>query len=514
MKKGFILLGLLAVMSAQAQEIHGVCGNSAADQLQHLDRLMSNLEAVEHGLVGDRDVRYVPVHFHLTADANGNGRVREFKVMEQLCALNTAFESIGIQFYLSAHPTLGLFDKTINNANVYTNQNNTFLMNAKRHQNAINYFITDIAASGNNDPGLVLAYYSPGQDWIVSRRDQINGFANNSTIPHETGHFFSLMHPFLGWESSNGFGPGFSTWPNAPVTAPDGGATERQNGTNCTTAADRICDTGPDYKFAFLQNGCSNYTGGAKDALGTIVDPMENNTMSYFSGCASYAFTPLQAAAMLADLDDPSRNYLDNSFVPEALTVTSPNDLQVSPANGATIQFYNIATLEWNAVDGATHYLVEVDENPGYGTTNLKIFITTSTSLVLNDLAANDTYYWRVKPFNLYSTCATFKSRNFKTPAASSTSTVDIEGLSAWQVTPNPVNGNSARLTVSADSELEVNVSIVNAAGVQVRNLSSQTFAAGASTIDLPIDGLANGFYFVVLDNGQVRDVKKLALAR
>ena len=198
-------------------------------------RLIQNLATVESGQVQDRGgVQYVPVFFHLVGDATGQGRVREIRVLEQLCGLNTAYAPVGIQFYLSPHPTLGLFDKTINSATVYTTQTNTFLMQAKRHQNAINYFITDVAESGNNDPGLVLAYYTPQNDWIVSRRDRINGNANNSTIPHETGHFFSLDHPFLGWESTTGFGPAYPGWPVAPVLAPDGGTTESQNGSNCT----------------------------------------------------------------------------------------------------------------------------------------------------------------------------------------------------------------------------------------------------------------------------------------
>jgi hypothetical protein len=512
MKRSILLLGVLAALSAGAQESRGICGNTAADQKLFEQRLIDNLEAVEAGHVHERDVQYVPVFFHLVGDASGNGRVREIKVLEQLCALNTAYEPMGIQFYLSPHPTLGLFDKTINNANVYSNQNNTFLMNTKRHQNAINYFITDVAASGNTGPGIVLAYYSPLQDWIVSRRDQINGLANNSTIPHETGHFFSLMHPFLGWESSSGFGPGSTGWPVAPVIAPDGVATERQDGTNCATAADRICDTGPDYKFAFLQAGCNTYNGGAKDPLGVVVDPLENNTMSYFDGCSSYSFTPLQAAAMQADLNSAARNYLDNSFSPASVSFTTPTDLLVSPVSGSTVQFFNAVQLAWNAVDGATHYLVEVDIIPTFATANVKTYITTGTSLALNDLVGSETYYWRVKPFNQYYTCAVPRSRNFKTPAAAS-AVADINGLQAWQVIPNPVEAGHAELRVNTANGLEANVYIVDMAGRMLRNLNNVTFAPGSATIELPVEGLTNGFYFVVLDDGKGRDTRKLVIA-
>ncbi len=514
MKKGIILLGIFAMFSANAQELRPICGTSAADQDMFNERLLENLATVESGLVQDRGgVQYAPVFFHLVADASGNGRIREIKVLEQLCALNTAFDPVGIQFYLNPHPTLGLFDKTINNDAVYTTQTNTFLMQAKRHQNAINYYITNIAASGNNDPGVVLAYYTPPNDWIVSRRDQINGNANNSTIPHETGHFFSLQHPFKGWESSTGFGPSYPGWPVAPVLAPDGTPTERQNGTNCTIAADKICDTGPDYKFAFQVPGCAPYTGGAQDPLGELVDPNENNMMSYFENCSTYVFTPLQSAAMLADLNKSYRNYLDNSYVPVATSIDTPNDMLVSPANAATVPFYNAVTLEWNPVPGATHYLVETDIVPSFATNFVSTYITTNTTLLLTNLAVNDTYYWRVKPFNQSVGCAAFKTRNFKTNNLA-TSTIEIEGLSAWQVSPNPVEGNNARIIANASSNFEANVAVVDAAGRLVRNLQSVQFNEGANTVELPLEGLSNGFYFIQLDNGAARDVRKLVLAR
>lgn len=514
MKKGIILLGLFAIFTANAQELRPVCGNSAADQFMTMDRLIQNLETVESNQLADRGgIQYVPVFFHLVADGNGMGRVRELRVMEQLCAMNAAFESMGIQFYMSPHPTWGLFDKSINNDNVYTNQNNTFLMNAKKHPNAINYFITNLAASGNNDPGLTLAYYTPVNDWIVSRRDQINGNANNSTIPHETGHFFSLMHPFLGWEGSNGFGPSFPGWPIAPVIAPDGGPTEKQDGSNCTVAADRICDTGPDYKFAFQQGNCAPYNGGAKDPMGVLVDPMENNTMSYFDGCPTYEFTPFQKAAMLADLNSNSRNFLDNTYVPVATSITTPNDLLISPANGITAQFYNAVSLEWKSVAGASHYMVEIDIVPSFVTGLIKTYITTNTSILITDLDPNDTYYWRVKPFNYSVGCAEAKARNFKV-TATATNTVEIEGLSAWQVSPNPVAGDRASIIAKASHNFEVNAHIVDAAGQIVRTIAAVQFSEGSNTVELPLDGLSNGFYFIILDNGKARDMRKLVLAR
>lgn len=513
MKKGIILLGFLAMFSANAQEVQHVCGNSAADQELFKTRLLENIAVAESGVAQERDVQYVPVFFHLVADASGSGRIREYRVLEQLCALNATYATVGIQFYLRPHPTLGLFDKTINNDGVYSTQSNTFLMSSKRHQNAINYYAVLNAESGGSGPGLTLAYYSPNNDWIVSRSNYINGQSTNSTIAHETGHFFSLWHPFKGWESTNGFGPSYPGWPIAPVLAPDGGTTERQNGTNCTTAADFICDTGPDYKFAFLQNDCAPYNGGAKDPLGTLVDPMENNIMSYFEGCTNYQFTVMQQTTMLADLNTNARNYLDNTFVPLSLSIDTPDDLLVAPASGSTTQFYNAVKLEWNNVATANYYLIEIDLLSTFASPNVKSFVTSSTSLLVTDLQANRNYHWRVKPFNNLVGCANWKNSSFKTSSVV-TNTVEIEGLSTWVVSPNPVENDHAHLTVNAASDFEANVSIVDAAGKVIRSMQGVSFKEGTSSVELPIEGLVNGFYAVVMDNGKARDVRKLILAK
>lgn len=514
MRKSVVLLGVLAFLQVRAQEPNHVCGMSAADQLQYEQRLINNLQAVDNGQATDRDIHYVPVYYHLVADASGNGRVKIFKVLDQLCALNAAYESVGFRFYLSPHPIYGMFDKTINNDNVYSNQNNVFLMNAKRHQNAINYFITDLAASGNNDPGLVLAYYTPANDWIVSRRDQINGATNNSTIPHETGHFFSLMHPFLGWESSTGFGPGSAGWPIAPVIAPDGVPTEKQDGSNCSTAADRICDTGPDYKFAFLQSGCAPYNGGAKDPMGVLVNPNEDNMMSYFDQCSLYVFTPLQIAAMQQDLASGSRNFLNNSFSPIATSIDTPSDMQVAPSANENVPFYNAVTIQWNAVPGATHYLLEIDDIPTFSTNNLREYVQTGTSILLTDLAANHTYYWRLRPFNQYATCTSGTlSRKFKTSSVIS-STTDIAGLDAWQVSPNPASGDQVVVNVNASDDFSAKITLVDAAGRMVHEIADYHFSTGANAVELPLSGLPNGFYIVQMNSGNAKDLRKLVIAR
>lgn len=518
MKKGFFVLFFAAMAStiAFSQQVQPhICGN-AHDQADLFPRLEENkimMEAMRAAAADRSETQYVPVHFHLVGDSDGNGKHKEIKCLEQLCALNAAYESVGIQFYLSEHPTYGLFNKSINNDNVYSNQNNTLLMNLRRHPNAINIFVVQEPTSGNNQPGIVLAYYNIPSDWIVSRKTQTNGNQPNSTLPHEVGHLFSLAHTFYGYEN-NSFDAADATWPTAPVLAPDFGvASERQNGTNCTTAADRICDTPPDYNFGFIAPSCGNYTGGAKDPQGTLVDPMENNYMSYFNGCSNYAFTQDQADIMVADLNSSSRNYLDNNYTPPATEILTPTDLLVSPANASTVQYFNDVLLEWQAVPGATHYLIEIDIVSTFGTQFSQAFIETGTSKLVTNLQASRTYYWRVKPFNHFVGCATPRARNFKTPSSAS-STFEIEGLSAWQLSPNPVSGNIANLLINADQSFEAAVRITDAAGRTVSFQAGLNFPQGESNVELNTEGLANGLYFVSIESGNGRNVRKMSIMK
>ncbi len=526
MKKGFLVLFLTAMALATAvlvpfaafsqESQHPGCGN-AQDQSDLLPRLRENkivMEAMRAAAQDRGEIKYVPIHFHLVGDASGNGKHKEFKVLEQLCALNAAYVPVGIQFYLSPHPTNGLFDKSINNDNVYNTQSNALLMNLRRHSNAVNVYVVQEPVSGNNQPGIVLAYYSPQHDWIVSRKTETNGNQPNQTLPHEMGHFFSLPHTFYGWESKS-FDASYPGWPIAPVLAPSGGGvtTERQNATNCTTSADEICDTPPDYGFGFIASSCANYNGGAQDPLGDLVDPMENNYMSYFSNCnGGYAFTADQIGLMNADLMSNYRNYLDNTFSPGATEINTPTDLLVSPTNASVVPFYNNVLIEWQAVPGATHYLVEVDVISTFGTVNAQTFIETGTSKLLTNLVPNKTHYWRVKPFNYLVGCAAARSRNFKTSTVSAT--VEIEGLSAWQLSPNPVTADVANLSINAEQPFEAGVRVTDAAGRTVSFQQNVPFPQGESKYELRTDGLANGFYFVSLESGNGRNVLKMSVLR
>jgi hypothetical protein len=511
-----VVLFFFVICSALGQNTQGFCGTTIEDQAQYTARLQANIAKAESGdFVRERGaIQYVPIHFHLVGSSAGEGKHKERLVLDQLCALNAAYAPMDIRFYLKPHPTYGLFDKSINNNNVYENQSNAFLMQTRRHQSALNVYVVNSAG-----PPGVLAYYNPPYDWIVANKDDVNS-SSLKAVPHEVGHFFSLRHTFYGYEDFPFDGVDDPSWPIAPVIGPAAptwdAPTERVDGSNCSTAADLICDTPPDYNFGSTdpEQNCVYNNYGAKDPLGVpVTDPMENNFMSYFFNCSTNVFTSMQQDAILADLASPERNYLVNTFSPASTEINTPTDLLINPPASDTTEYYDEVLLEWKSVAGATYYLLEMDWLSTYTTSNYRSYVLSDTTKFLTDLPSNRLYYWRVRPFNEYITCAQHRQRSFRTSITSATN--EIEALSAWQIAPNPASNNApVRLFVNAVNNFEASVRIFDATGRQVRSLNSTTFSAGETTLELPTEGLSGGLYFIAIENAEGRAVRKMTIVR
>ncbi len=505
----FLLLVFAAAMFGQ-ETPRGVCGTSFEDQM--LMRQMN--AALEPGTFERGAIQYVPIHFHLTTNSAGTAnKVRYSKILDLMCQMNKDYGKFDIRFYLSPHPTLGLFDESIKNDNVYENQTNATLMQNKRHFKALNVFVTNLAASGNTPPngGTTLAYYNIPKDWVVSRKDQINGSANNGTLQHEIGHFFNLAHTFLGWEEGC-FNSTFATWPIAPAISPGGVPTEKMDGSNCLVAADGICDTPPDYNFGYCNGGCSAYNGGAKDPMGVLVNPMENNFMGYFENC-DYEFTDGQITEVKKNLNSSARNYLDNTFTPVAETVTSPTDLLVAPIANEVTPFYNYVDFDWKDVAGATYYVFEIDRLSSFSTADYQTFVVTENTQILTNLKKSVQYYWRVRPFNEYATCDAGKVTSFKTGVDTITAIPEIQAINDWKLMPNPVSSQSVlQIQVNASQNFEANIQITNTIGQVVFTKTGQDFSAGENLFSVENIKLAPGIYQVSLSSGDALMSKKLVI--
>ena len=267
-----ILTGVL-LFSFSAIIAQGVCGTSTQTQYEARERLFQNrINAANNPSATSRNAtKYVPIRFHIVSKTDGTLGIKEQTIINLLCQINNEYEDQDIVFYIFKNGDEPLFDR-INNTAFYEDPGSSAGLNqiSQNWSNkAINIYFTKTAGSNPN----TLAYYLgpfPGfaKEHIICK----NSAADGPTVAHEIGHFFSLAHPFFGWEDNawdpNVHGNPVGTY--APAGAPF--LNEKMDGSNCTIAADGLCDTPPDYLFAFsaAQNGCNPWSGGAMDPNGEI----------------------------------------------------------------------------------------------------------------------------------------------------------------------------------------------------------------------------------------------------
>lgn len=507
----FLFLSPLSI-KAQQTPPKGVCGLSVQDA-QIIKNSMLELRERHPNSAPMRAVAYVPVWFHLVAKADGTGRVAMNKIFEMLCEWNRiyAVNNTGLQFYIK-----GI--NNIDNSSLYDNPRSfggDNVIRANKKSDGVNIYMVNNA----NDPAQptvnVLGYYlNTGTgvpyeaDWFIVINSQASA-GGAVTIAHEAGHYFSLPHTFYGWETCpfkptatdscapatiSCFGNGVYTVENAARTG---------NDANCSTAGDAFCDTPPDYNLGLLATSCT-YSGLASDPKCVKINPDETNIMSYFSGCQP-TFSPMQVTAMQTNyLNHASRAGLRaGNIAPTVTSLATPN--LVSPINGAVTTYYNNFTLNWEAVPGATGYIVEISKTFSFFDSRILLAPTNSlniNSAVLANYVSNpsQTYYWRVKPYNSYLACATVSARqNFIAGLVSTTN--DIVGVSRFDISPNPLSKTqSLNLNLTTEKAFYAQVKLLSVAGKLIKT-EKRFFDMGFSTQTLSISDLNAGLYILSIES-------------
>ncbi|MCB0569331.1 MAG: zinc-dependent metalloprotease [Phaeodactylibacter sp.] len=513
MSRAILILFFGAAFFAQtatAQQNYFRCGTVGEDAAIIQQRLRENKAAMQNNPVISRDFKYVPVKFHLIAKTDGTGMVAKNRVLDELCILNEEYAEVGIQFYIK-----GGFNYIYNNT-VYSNHQATqnTVMTFQRDNAALNIFIPENADPPNQaGPGVVLGYYSPAKDWLVIAKSEVGipGLA----FPHEMGHFFSLNHPFYGWD----YDPWDQSLHGNPVmmtTAPDGiTPVELANGSNCETAGDEVCDTPADYLFGFGWDDC-NFTTDVRDRNNQQLNPDERLWLNYFFGCNvdDYYFTDMQEALMIQDYYSNRRNYIRSGFTPSLTEITEAPTLEF-PANTEQLDYFNSVQLDWSDVPAAEAYLLQVSLVPTFSS-GLTVYdeVVYGTSKVITILSANRTYYWRVRPFSAYRTCTNFSStHSFKT--GSLVGVQDNNLTASVNISPNPVSrGQELNVSIRSAKTFDSELALFSMAGQRVRQYGPLSIQAGANQFSLSVSGLNAGVYLLAIDSPEGKMYQRIVVTR
>ncbi|MGC6430161.1 MAG: zinc-dependent metalloprotease [Jejuia sp.] len=212
----------------------------------------------------------IPVKFHVIRDSNGHGGLRKSSIENALAEVNAIFEEVYVNFY--AFGGIDFIDD--DSLNHLTKGNEEVLLDSYS-EGTLNVYLADevVNSSGSSICGYNLDSFSNKNIIILKNSCAVNG----SSLTHEIGHFFSLVH-------THGNG---------------NGTAELVNGENCDTTGDGICDTPADPGLSDDNvDGNCNYTGGLKDANGDFYSPDTGNVMSYSRKSCRDHFTTGQYARM------------------------------------------------------------------------------------------------------------------------------------------------------------------------------------------------------------------------
>ncbi len=510
-----LVLTLLSLSLLNAQQI-GRCGVGIEDGMKIIEGLEENKKFLAETAFPRADKLYVPLIFNLVSKNEGEGRLDESTIFAQICRLNADYLDADMVFYVKE------INYLISNG-LYTNPTSSASFNTMINNKGagVNIFVCERAQHPDEDGqgGTTLGYYSPSGDYIVCRKEEI--VSANGTLTHEIGHFFDMPHTFFGWECQTVDGytydPAVHGNPLTITNAPCSGGgfnipVELMDGSNCSTAADRICDTPPGYNFPF-SNGFGGPCGTSQDCFdknGDLVIPMANNVMGYFDGCSSFEFTPDQISLMRADFLSPGRAYIRSSYEPnEALVDPNVAMTGFSPADFETAENYNGVLISWNEVAGADTYFLRITD----GAETFQYY-TDKTEHYETNLSPGKQYFWFIIPHNETSMCHEGSGVLRFITGSGTTSTKDlISGIDAIALFPNPASiGESVNLYVEAKQIKDIKISLLTINGQTLNVKAQHQITTGENTITIPTSNISSGVYFLRISSDNETTLRKLII--
>jgi hypothetical protein len=433
---------------------------------------------------------YVPMTVHLLGNDNNSGYFSVVNILNTLNTVNQDFEQYGIQFYLARYFNYIARSEWNVHPEFSAGQDMMVASNIAGSVNA--YFVSD--AAGN------CGYFNPAGDAVAIARS-CSG-ADDHTLAHELGHFFSLPHTFSGWEGRD------YKYSDPTPKAIYGRQVEKVDRSNCKESGDRFCDTPADYlsyRWSCDNEGLSNVIQKDPDSVQFRSDG--TYFMSYSNDGCMDKFSAEQVDAIRANILT-RRTTLSNNLLPAVNKIpTSEPIILIYPADGETVPTTE-AVMTWEPVTNASHYFIEVSLWQNFAVI-LDHAVVTTTSFVTDKIKPGRKYYWRIRPFSLFSFDQFYSPTwSFKTESVSAT--VGIPAISQLSVYPSPATADQP-LTLAVDSErqMPLQVRLVQATG-QLVSTSSFSVQPGTNSFVLPLPALSAGLYFLHFENEFGRAIEKI----
>ena len=483
----FSFVSSFFLFTLQAQEVEQYCGTPPG-----IVDWLKDFQENPTAFLRSQELLYVPLTIHIVGNDDGNGYFPVQRVLDAFCTLNKDFEASNIQFFIEG--SLNYIDNSDYFEHDYGQ--GIEMMEQYNVPNTINCYI--VASPAGN---CGYAFYSLG---IALNKGCTS--ADDHTWAHEIGHYLSLPHTFSGWEGTNhqDFNPTPAFINGRPV--------ERVDGANCQNAGDGFCDTPADYisnRWPCREDKLSN--SEQTDPAGVTFRSDGTLIMSYSNDECASRFSEGQSDAMRANLLNQRANLLYDQSPAVYLENITP--VPTTPMEGAMITDVSAITLEWEPVDNAEGYFVQLSLLSNLGIEIVyRTFQSTDNQVEVTNLISDRDWLWRVRPYNRYDGCVeysnafSFETGNFINSTREEVSPTD------FHIRPNPQDAG-APLSVEFDLPvaLDLQLSLYSMAGQRIHGVQLNAHY-GLNKLVVPTDNLEPGLYIIGLEHAQGRQFQKIVI--
>lgn len=363
-----IFLSIIFQLNAQNSD-YSTCGFTGSNSsIELTNSIKPQLEKYEQEFIHrksakgtSRKIISIPIKAHIIRHDDSSGGLSVSDLNAALVNLNNIYADASMEFFVC--DGINYIDSDL--LSNFKKGNEILLAEINNVPGMLNiYFVDEIE---NLDNISICGYtYNEGRTDVIAIKSSCA--KNKSSLAHEIGHFFSLIHTH---------GPS------------DKKTTELVDGSNCDTDGDGICDTPADPVLSENNTDrfCS-YIGSETDANGDKYIPDTHNIMSYSRKDCRVSFTPQQLARMYA-FYQVAKNYLScPSFNADFTADVSQTCDELLTVNFESYSD-NVTKWEWDMnSDGITDYTTK---NPSHtfnnGIYNITLKVSNKTKSISKTLS-------------------------------------------------------------------------------------------------------------------------------